>query len=81
MKITTWYNTTQDKYSTEYRQFILDYDPGYVNKQGHILIGNTYFFDKKVFFNREAREDYFIGKLKSAKRRVKDKIINFIDKL
>lgn len=81
MRITTWYNTTQNKYCTEYRQFILVYDPGYVNNQGHILIGNTFFYDKKVFFNREARENYFISKYKSAKQRVKNKLIKFIEKL
>lgn len=81
MKITTWYNPTLDKYITEYRQFILVYEPGYINNQGHILIGNTFFYDKKVFFDREARENYFIGKIKSAKNRVKKKLINFIDKL
>lgn len=81
MRITTWYNTTQDKYCTEYRQFILVYEPGYINNQGHILIGYTFFYDKKVFFNREARENYFIKKITSAKQRVKRKIIKFIEKL
>lgn len=81
MRISTWYNTTQDKYSTEYRQFILDRDPGYVNKQGHILIATIYFYDNKVFFDREAQEKYFYKKIYSAKQRVKKKIIKFIEKL
>lgn len=81
MRITTWYNPTLDKYTTEYRQFILVYEPGYINNQGHILIGNTFFYDKKVFFNREARENYFISKYTSAKERVKKIIINLVEKL
>lgn len=81
MKISTWYNTTQEKYLTEYRQFILDHDSGYINNQGHILISTIYFFDNKVFFEREAREKYIYKKIYSAKQRVKRKIINFIKKL
>lgn len=81
MKITTWYNPTLDKYTTEYRQFLLNYKPGYVNNRGHILIGNTFFYDNKIFFNSEARENYFVGKITSAKRRVKNKLIKFIEKL
>ncbi len=79
MKIRTWYNTTQDKYYTDYTQPVLDYKEGYINKQGHILMSNVYFFDNKVFFSREARENYI--NRKSAKNRVKKKIINFINKL
>lgn len=81
MRISTWYNTTQNKYSTEYRQFILDHDPGHINKQGHILISTVYFYDKKFFFDREAQEKYFYKKIYSAKQRVKKKIIKFIEKL
>ncbi len=79
MKIRTWYNTTQDKYHTDYTQPVLDYKEDYVNKQGHILMSNIYFFDNKVFFSCEARENYI--NRKSAKNRVKKKIINFINKL
>lgn len=79
--ITTWYNPGLDKYFTEYRQFILVHDCGYVNSRGHILIGNTFFYDKKVFFNREAQENYFVGKITSAKTKLKKKLINFIKRL
>lgn len=79
MKIRTWYNTTQDKYFTDYTQPVLDYEEGYVNKQGHILMSNIYFFDNKVFFSREAREKYF--EKKSLKNRVKKNLIDFIKKL
>lgn len=79
MKIRTWYNTTLDKYVTDYSQPILDYDYGYINKQGHILIGSVYFYDDKVFFSREAREKQY-QKL-CAKNRVKKKLIDFIKKL
>lgn len=81
MKIRTWYNTTQDKYFTDYTQPILDYEEGFVNKQGHILMSNIYFFDNKVFYNSEAREKYIEKKIYGAKSRVKKKIINFINKL
>lgn len=81
MKIRTWYNTTQDKYYTDYTQPVLDYEEGYLNKQGHILISNTYFYDNKVFHGREAREKYIYKKIYSAKNKVKNKIINFIKKL
>lgn len=79
MKIRTWYNTTQDKYYTDYTQPILDYKEGFVNKRGHILMSNIYFFDNKVFFDSEALEKYF--EKKSLKNRVKKKLINFIKKL
>lgn len=81
MKIRTWYNTTQDKYFTDYTQPVLDYDYGYVNKQGHILISNTYFYNNKVFHGREAREKYFNKNIHGVKNRVKRKLINFIKKL
>lgn len=79
MKIRTWYNTTQDKYYTDYRQPILDYEPGHINGQGHILISNIYFFDNKVFFSREAREN-FIDR-RALKNKVKNRIIDFIKKI
>lgn len=79
MKIRTWYNTTLEKYVTDYSQPILDYDYGYINKQGHILIGNIYFYKGRVFFDRGAREKY-INRI-CAKNRVKKKLIDFIKKL
>lgn len=81
MRIRTWYNLTQDKYKTDYIQGILDLNDGYINKQGHLLIGNMYFYDKKVFFNGEARDKYFYKKIHSAKNRVKCRLIKFIKKL
>lgn len=81
MRIRTWYNLTQEKYKTDYSQGLLDKKVGYINKQGHILIGNTYFFKDKVFHNSEAREKYFERRIHRAKNRVKKKLINFINKL
>lgn len=81
MRIRTWYNLTQEKYKTDYIQSVLDKKVGYINKQGHILIGNTFFYDKKIFFNSEARENYFISKMSRAKNRFKNKLIKFIEKI
>lgn len=81
MKIRTWYNTTQDKYFTDYTQQILDYKLGYINKQGHILVSTVYFMHGKVFYSSEALENFINKRNTSAKNRVKKKIINFINKL
>lgn len=81
MKIRTWYNTTQDKYHTDYSQQILDYKLGYINKQGHILVSTVYFMHDKVFYSSEALENFINKRNTSAKNRVKKKIINFIKKL
>lgn len=81
MRIRTWYNLTQDKYKTDYSQGVLDLKEGYINKQGHLLIGNMYFYDKKVFYNGEARDKYFYKKIHSAKKRFKKKLIKLIQKI
>ncbi len=81
IKIRTWYNTTQDKYFTDYTQQILDYKLGYINKQGHILVSTVYFFDDKVFYSSEALESFIKKRNLSVKNRVKKKIIKFINKL
>lgn len=79
MKISTWYNPTLDKYYTEYRQTLTDYDLGHINNRGHILISNIYFYKNRVFFDRGAQEKY-INRI-CAKNRVKKKLIDFINKL
>lgn len=81
MRIRTWYNLTQEKYKTDYLQGVLDKKEGYINKQNHLLIGNMYFYDHKVFHSSEAREKYFSKKIHSAKNRLKKKLIKFIQKI
>ena len=87
MKISTWYNSTQNKYYTEYRQIVSTHDSGYVNNQGHILIGYTFFYrdtfynGDKVFFSREAQEKFYQNRFRCAKKRVIRKIIKFLQKL
>lgn len=81
MKIRTWYNTTLDKYFTDYSQPILDYKVGYINGQGHILIACVYFHKDKVFYTSEAAERYFYKRVHGFKYRVKKKLIDFIKKL
>lgn len=79
MRIRTWYNTTTNKYYTDYNQFLTDYDTGYINNRGHILISNVYFYKGRLFFDRGAQEKY-INRI-SAKNRVKKKLMDFINKL
>ncbi|MEE0699846.1 MAG: hypothetical protein U0M66_04595 [Bacilli bacterium] len=81
MKIITWYNPTLDKYKTEYRQFVLDYEVGYIDNRGHILISTVYFFDDKIFHDREALDRYIDKKIYGAKNRAKNKFLNFVKKL
>lgn len=81
MKISTWYNTTQNKYYTEYRQIVSTHDSGYINNQGHMLIGYTFFYIDKVFYSREALEKFYQNKFVCAKKRVIRKIIKFLQKL
>ncbi len=79
MRIRTWYNPTSNKYYTDYNQFITEFDEGYINNRGHILINNIYFYDNRVFFDRGAHEKY-IDRI-CAKNRAKNYLINFIKKL
>lgn len=81
MRIRCWYNLNQNKYVTDYSQGVIEHIPGYINNQSHILIGNTFFQDKKVFHSLEAREKYFYKKIFGAKKRIKRFLIKLINKL